>query len=70
MKLWRMGQVPHDIGNTATNVAYPITIKLPEKLRAKPKRKSLKHAKKLPHKKALKLERELYNKNKAKGEKW
>jgi hypothetical protein len=65
-----MRQLPHDIGNSATNVAYPITVKIPEKLRPKPKRKSRKHVKKMPHKKALKLERELYNKHKAKGEKW
>ncbi len=60
----------HDIGNSVTDVAYPLTMKLPEKLRSKPKRKSRKRVKKLPHKKALKLERELYNRNKAKDEKW
>jgi hypothetical protein len=60
----------HDVGNTATNVAQPLTIKLPGKMGSKPKRKSRKRVKKLPHKKALKLERELYNKNRAKGERW
>jgi hypothetical protein len=63
--------VPHDIGNSATNVAYPLTIKLPEKLRSKPKRKRQgRRVKKLPHDKALKRERESYNKNRAKNEKW
>jgi hypothetical protein len=65
-----MSWLAHDIGNTATNVAYPLSIKLPEKLRSKHKKKPRKRVKKLPHKKALKLERELYNRKRAKDEKW
>lgn len=60
----------HDIGNTATDIAYPPAIRLPEKLRSKPKRKPPKRVRKLPHKKALKLERERYNKGKGKGDRW
>jgi hypothetical protein len=62
--------MPHDIGNSATNVGYPLSIKLPERLRSKSKRKVRRRVKKLPHKKALKLERELYNRNKTKDKKW
>jgi hypothetical protein len=65
-----LGQVAHDIGNTVTDVAYPLAIKLPEKKRSKSKHKPKTRVKKLPHKKGLKLERKLYNMNRGKGEKW
>jgi hypothetical protein len=62
--------VAHDIGNSVTDVAYPLSIKLPNKKRLKSKHRPKTRVRKLPHKKALKLERKLYNINKRKGEKW
>ncbi len=60
----------HDIGNTVTDVAYPLVFKIPERLQSKRRRKARTHIRKLPHKEALKLERKQYNKNKSKHERW